>query len=89
MSGPEVGSRRKGAAEDGDMFLYRVEAEMKDGSLLTVVLAAPSETEALNRAGNHLLRHTVATPAVDRLSLVEKKPLRKGTGYVIPTLQEG
>lgn len=84
----DTGSRRKDSHEEPAMYLYKVEAEMKDGALLTVVLAAESDAQALTGAENHLLRYTVATPSVDSLSLVEKKPLQKGTGYVIPTAQE-
>jgi len=70
------------------MFLYKVEAEMKDGSLLTVVVAAANDEQAFHGAENQLWQYTVAKPAVNRWSLVEKKPLRPGAGYVIRTVPD-
>lgn len=74
--------------DEATMYLYRVEAEMQDGFLLTVVVAAETEAQAFRFAENRLLQYTVAKPAVSRLSILEKKPLRKGAGYVIPTVEE-
>ena len=70
------------------VYLYRLEAEMKDGSLLTAVVAAETEEQAFKYAENRLLQYTVEKPAVERLSILEKKPLRKGTGYVVPTVTD-
>lgn len=53
------------------MFLYKVEAEMKDGSLLTVVVAAANDEQAFRGAENQLWQYTVVKPAVNRWSLVE------------------
>ena len=74
--------------EEKTMYLYRVEAEMTDGAVLTVVVAAESEEQAFKFAENRLLQYTVAKPDVRQLSLLEKKLLRRGTGYVIPTVPE-
>lgn len=70
--------------DEKNLYLYRLEAEMGDGPLLTVVVAAETEEEAFKYAENRLLQYTVARPDVRRWSLLEKKPLRKGAGYVVP-----
>ena len=77
------------SSDTKETFLYRVEAELQDGRLLTVIVAAYSDQQAFHHAENHLLRHTVAPPRIDSLSLVEKKPFRRGAGYVFETAKEG
>jgi len=74
------------AEEQTESYLYKLEAELEEGRLLTVVVLAKSDERAFSTAENNILRHTVAPPKIKQLSLVEKKPIgRQGVGYVIET----
>ncbi|WP_421617701.1 DUF3906 family protein [Brevibacillus sp. TJ4] len=74
------------ALEQTESYLYKLEATLEDGRLLTVVVVANSDERAFRSAENNLLRHTVVPPKLTELSLVEKKPLgRQGVGYVVET----
>jgi hypothetical protein len=74
------------AEQQAETYLYKLEAVLADNRLLTVVVAAQSDEKAFSSAENNLLRHTIAPPRIQQLSLVEKKPLvRNGVGYVIET----
>ena len=72
--------------EQAESYLYKLEAVLEEGQLLTVVVIAKSDERAFSTAENNLLRHTIVPPKVKELSLVEKKPLgRQGVGYVVET----
>ncbi|WNC13367.1 DUF3906 family protein [Brevibacillus brevis] len=72
--------------EQTETYLYKLEAVLEEGRLLTVVVLANSDERAFSAAENNILRHTVAPPHIKELSLVEKKPIgRQGVGYVIET----
>ena len=74
------------AEEQTESYLYKLEAELEEGRLLTVIVIAKSDERAFSTAENNILRHTVAPPRIKELSLVEKKPLgRQGVGYVVET----
>ncbi|GIO09092.1 hypothetical protein J31TS6_51200 [Brevibacillus reuszeri] len=74
------------AEEQAESYLYKLEAVLEEGRLLTVVVIAKSDERAFSTAENNILRHTVAPPRIKELSLVEKKPLgRQGVGYVVET----
>jgi hypothetical protein len=74
------------AEQQAETYLYKLEAVLPENRLLTVVVAAQSDEKAFSSAENNLLRHTIAPPRIQQLSLVEKKPLgRNGVGYVIET----
>lgn len=74
------------AEEQTESYLFKLEAELEEGRLLTVVVIAKSDERAFSTAENNILRHTVAPPRIKQLSLVEKKPIgRQGVGYVIET----
>lgn len=76
------------AEEQAESYLYKLEAVLEEGRLLTVVVIAKSDERAFSTAENNILRHTVAPPRIKELSLVEKKPLgRQGVGYVVETSQ--
>lgn len=69
-----------------ESYLYKLEAILEEGRLLTVVVIANSDERAFGTAENNLLRHTVSPPRIKELSLVEKKPIgRQGVGYVVET----
>lgn len=74
------------AEEQAESYLYKLEAVLEEGRLLTVVVIAKSDERAFSSAENNLLRHTVSPPRIRELSLVEKKPIgRQGVGYVVET----
>jgi hypothetical protein len=76
------------AAEQTESYLYKLEAVLEEGRLLTVVVLAQSDERAFSTAENNILRHTITPPRIKELSLVEKKPIgRQGVGYVIETSQ--
>ncbi|MED4583082.1 DUF3906 family protein [Brevibacillus choshinensis] len=78
------------AGEQTESYLYKLEAVLEEGRLLTVVVLAQSDERAFSTAENNILRHTVAPPKIKELSLVEKKPVgRQGVGYVIETSHFG
>ncbi|MDF2678934.1 MAG: hypothetical protein K0R47_124 [Brevibacillus sp.] len=78
------------AGEQTEIYLYKLEAVLEEGRLLTVVVLAQSDERAFSTAENNILRHTVAPPKIKELSLVEKKPIgRQGAGYVIETSHFG
>ena len=76
--------------EQTESYLYKLEAELEEGRLLTVVVLAKSDEGAFSTAENNILRHTISPPHIKQLSLVEKKPIgRQGVGYVIETSHFG
>ncbi|KQL45600.1 hypothetical protein AN963_11080 [Brevibacillus choshinensis] len=76
--------------EQTESYLYKLEAVLEEGRLLTVVVLAQSDERAFSTAENNILRHTVAPAKIKELSLVEKKPVgRQGVGYVIETSHFG
>lgn len=71
-----------------EVFLYKLEATLAEGKLMTIIVVANSDEKAFTFAENNLVRHTIAPPKIQELSIVEKKLLsRGGVGYVIETSQ--
>ncbi|WP_018750476.1 DUF3906 family protein [Paenibacillus sanguinis] len=66
------------------MYLYRLEAETSAG-WLAIVIAAEGEEQAFAAAEEHMQRHFLPTPEVLELTIVEKKRITLGAGYVIRT----
>lgn len=64
------------------MYLYRLEAETSAGAL-AVVIVAEGEEQAFAAAEEHLQRHFLPAPAVAELTIVEKKRIAPGAGYVV------
>ena len=64
------------------MYLYKLEFELEQNKVHLVV-AAENDAEAFKYADAELEKHFVAMPEVKEAALVEKKPIRKGIGYVI------
>lgn len=69
------------------MYLYRIEAVTEELGLLTIVIAASNEESAFAAAGEHIERYTLPAPVIKELTLLEKKRLTSGTGYIVPTLE--
>jgi len=65
------------------MHLYRLEVELKNGSLYTAVVVADSDEKAFEYAQNQVERVCLAMPVIQDIMLLEKKPLHKGTGYLL------
>ncbi|MGG6313443.1 DUF3906 family protein [Paenibacillus macerans] len=66
------------------MYLYRLESETSAGPL-AIVIAAEGEERAFAAAEEHLQRHFLPAPEVIELTIVEKKRITPGVGYVIAT----
>lgn len=72
---------------EAGLHLYRLEARLRDGRLVTVVVAAASEEKAFQYAESHLERDHLFLSRVAELSLVEKKSLHPGVGYAVVTAE--
>ncbi|GIP46980.1 hypothetical protein J53TS2_05710 [Paenibacillus sp. J53TS2] len=66
------------------MYLYRLEAETSAGAFV-IVIATEEEEKAFAAAEGHLQRQVLPAPAVTELSIVEKKRIAPGAGYVVAT----
>ncbi|WP_442601372.1 DUF3906 family protein [Paenibacillus sp. KN14-4R] len=66
------------------MFMYKMEIELQD-QLVYLIVIADSDEKAFDYVESHLAKHFIATPEVKQLSMVEKKRLDKGAGYIIET----
>ncbi|RRJ64794.1 DUF3906 family protein [Paenibacillus oralis] len=64
------------------MYLYHLEAETSAG-LLALVIAAEGEEQAFAAAEEHVQRHMLPAKAIGEISIVEKKRIVPGAGYVI------
>lgn len=64
--------------------MYRIEIETNDQSAYLIVLSE-SDEKAFEYAEDHLVRHFVKKPEVKQLSIVEKKRVQAGSGYLIET----
>ncbi|WP_068786391.1 DUF3906 family protein [Paenibacillus phocaensis] len=66
------------------MYLYRLEAETSAGSFV-ILIAAEGEEQAFRAAEGHLQQQVLPAPVVTELTLVEKKRMAPGAGYVVST----
>jgi len=65
------------------MLLYKIEIECEDGKGLQLIVAAESDETAFDYVEGHLARHFTVSPAVKSATIVEKKRIGAGAGYVI------
>lgn len=63
------------------MYLYRLEADTSAGPF-TIIIAADGEEKAFAAAEEHLQRQVLPAPTITELTIVEKKRLVPGAGYV-------
>jgi hypothetical protein len=66
------------------MFMYRIEIELSDQLVYFIVLSE-SDEKAFSYAEEYLVRHFIAKPVVKQLSIVEKKRVQAGSGYLLET----
>ncbi|WP_018755815.1 DUF3906 family protein [Paenibacillus terrigena] len=66
------------------MYLYRVEIELEE-QLVYLIVVAETDEKAFSYVDSHMDRHFLASPAQLEVSILEKKRLDKGAGYVIET----
>lgn len=65
------------------MFLYKIEITTRDLSSLVAIVIADSDEKAFSYAESQVRRQYVIVPEISEISLVEKKYLDKGKGYLI------
>ncbi|AUS09712.1 DUF3906 domain-containing protein [Laceyella sacchari] len=68
-----------------ELYLYRLKAELKDGDTHAVVVLSTGDEQAFTHAEKELERYLIATPDVREWTLEEKKRVRPGSGYVLPS----
>ncbi|WP_209123181.1 DUF3906 family protein [Alkalihalobacillus sp. BA299] len=64
------------------MYLYRFEVTLEDANV-TVIVAAPDEEMAFHLAEVEVEKEYLRLPVIKELVLLEKKPVRKGNGFLI------
>lgn len=64
------------------MFLYKIECSTSKGESMAIIVADTDEA-AFAAVEVHLMRHYIAKPEVNSMTLVEKKRVEKGSGYLI------
>jgi hypothetical protein len=64
------------------MNLYRFEVTTKDG-VIYVIIAAKDDEQAFRLVEVELEKHFLKVPDFTDISLHEKKPIRRGGGFVI------
>lgn len=70
------------------MYMYKLEVSLKEQQTY-VVLMAENDEQAFDYLEELLARHFVKSPEVLEASIVEKKRVAKGSGYVIECGQKG
>ncbi|MCF6094231.1 DUF3906 family protein [Microaerobacter geothermalis] len=65
------------------MFLYKLEVRFADESWATVVTIAGDDRQAFESANHQLECHYLPLKKITEMAMVEKKPAKKGHGYVI------
>lgn len=71
-----------------EVYLYKLEAILAESRLMTIIVVADSDEKAFTYAENNLVRHTIAPPKIQEMSIVQKKLMQRGgVGYVIETSQ--
>lgn len=66
------------------MFLYKLELSTAANSYVAV-LVADSDEKAFTYAESLLKRQHLIPPDIRAISLVEKKYVERGKGYIVPT----
>lgn len=64
------------------MYLYKLEAELQDQTVYFIVMAE-QDAQAFDYLEEYLVRHFIHTPEVIEASIIEKKRIGKGAGYII------
>lgn len=64
------------------MILFRFEAVLEDRTVY-VVVASETEEKAFQLAEREIERNYLKLPIINELSLVEKKAIGNGTGFVV------
>ncbi len=67
------------------MYLYKIEMELAD-QLAYLIVIADSEEKAFSYVEGHVARHFIASPEIRQLTIVERKRIEPGSGYVIETV---
>ncbi|UFJ39210.1 DUF3906 family protein [Brevibacillus humidisoli] len=67
------------------MFLYKLEVITQSAGPFVAVVLADSDEKAFSYAESQLNRQHLIPPTIQEISLVEKKRVEKGKGYVIQT----
>lgn len=67
------------------MFLYKLEIVTEENGSYAVIVLAESDEQAFSYADSQFRRQLLQPPAIKELSLVEKKYVEKGKGYVLET----
>ncbi|MFC0473416.1 DUF3906 family protein [Halalkalibacter kiskunsagensis] len=65
------------------MQLFRFEVETDDERTLYVVVVAANEEAAFTTAEMEVEKHYLKLPTISSITLLEKKPVRKSTGFVV------
>lgn len=66
------------------MHLFKIEVELPNQTVYLLVVAE-NEEKAFGYIDEHLAHHFVKRPEVKEASIIQKKSLRSGQGYVIET----
>ncbi|WP_078552980.1 DUF3906 family protein [Bacillus alkalicellulosilyticus] len=64
------------------MFLFKFEAIINNTDVF-VVVAAKDDESAFRLAEIEIERNYMKLPEIKEISMVEKKPIKKGTGFVL------
>ncbi|OLO42785.1 hypothetical protein BTR23_01940 [Alkalihalophilus pseudofirmus] len=64
------------------MYLFRFEVTLED-TVVTVIVAAKEEEAAFNLAEIEVEKEYLKLPKIKEVVLVEKKPVRTGTGFMV------
>ncbi|MBO8164423.1 MAG: DUF3906 family protein [Brevibacillus sp.] len=67
------------------MFLYKLEVITESAGSYVAVVIGESDEKAFAYAESQLNREYLVPPKIHEISLVEKKYLQKGKGYIIET----
>ncbi|UOF92117.1 DUF3906 family protein [Fodinisporobacter ferrooxydans] len=65
------------------MFLYKLECQIAEHGLTTVILAANDDHSALELAEQLVKRQFLTSVAIEETALLEKKPVKSGAGYFL------
>jgi hypothetical protein len=66
------------------MHLYKLEIELET-QMTYLLVVAESDEKAFGYIDEHLAQHFVKRPTVKEASIIQKKSLRAGQGYIIET----
>lgn len=67
------------------MFLYKLEITTEENESYAAIILAESDEKAFSYAESQFRRQLLTPPKIKELSIVEKKYVEKGKGYVLET----